>query len=141
MTDSFDLQRKLDESGAELVGRAMDAVAESGEKARERDARLIPLDRDHFFDPQEKIILVKEGKHFKNLGHDRVYLKLAAEQVEEEARRQGFTTVAGGFFWNPASRQLYVKNGGHYVLYSLDRRSAAPAESGTTGGAMPERRS
>lgn len=128
MTDQFDIQRKLDGAGEAMVDSAMGLVEESVEKARERFARLIRLDDSHFFDPLDKIILLKVGKNFRNLGHDKVYLEIAAEKIEEKARADGFTALANGLFWNPTTKHLYVKNTDRYVLYTLDRRNTAATE-------------
>ncbi len=127
MADPFEFQRKLDHATDEMVERAMDQLDESEEKARERAARLIPLDQDHYFDPLEKIVLLKLGRHFSNLGHSPVFLEMAAEKAEEEALRKGYTPIHGGLFWNPQTQHLYVKNGNRYVLYTLDRRTLKPS--------------
>jgi hypothetical protein len=82
----------------------------------------VRLDDAHYFDPQNRQVLLKEGGTYKNLGHDLSYTLQAAAKIEETALSQGYKPIAGGFFWNPGLKHLYVKNGGHYVLYSPDRR-------------------
>jgi hypothetical protein len=123
--------------GSEMLQQASDLAAESAERAQARRKRLIPLGEAHFFDPLEKIILLKTGNGFRNLGHNRAYSEMAAKVVEEGARRKGFVPVIGGLFWNPAERQLFVKNGAAYVLYSLDRRTKARAE-GSSASRIPK---
>jgi hypothetical protein len=122
MEDPFDFQRKLAGAADELVDRAQGQLDAAHGQAQARDARLVPLDADHFYDPQEQIILQKSGSSFTNLGHDKAYMGLAADKVEAQARADGYVPVKGGFFWHPALKHLYVKHGDRYVLYSLGPR-------------------
>lgn len=43
----------------------------------------------------------------------------------------GYKAVGNGLFWNRALHSLYVKNDDHYVLYTRDRRNAAPSIGGS----------
>jgi hypothetical protein len=122
MPDQFQVQRQRDETAQEVVDEAMQKVEESRDKFDEREGRLVHLDETHYFDPQNKQVLLKDGGTYKNLGHELSYSLQAAAKIEELALSQGYKPVAGGFFWNPGLKHLYVKNGGHYVLYSPDRR-------------------
>jgi hypothetical protein len=121
MPDQFDVQRQLDGAADELVDGAMDKLAECKDKAEERRERLVRLDDTHYFDPQNKQVLFKDGDSYANIGHNAHFEAQAAYKVEEEARSKGYTRVEGGMFWDAGARRLYVRNDGHYVLYSIDR--------------------
>ncbi len=122
MPDQFDVRREQDGAAAAIADEAMDRLADSKDKADEREGRLIQLDESHYFDPQNKQVLLKNGASYANLGHNPHFEELAAQKIEEEAGRKGYKPVKGGLFWDPAEMRLYAKNGGHYVLYALDRR-------------------
>lgn len=122
MPDQFQVQRQRDEMAQESVDEAMQKMEACRDKFDEREGRLVRLDDAHYFDPQNRQVLLKEGGTYKNLGHDLSYTLQAAAKIEETALSQGYKPIAGGFFWNPGLKHLYVKNGGHYVLYSPDRR-------------------
>ena len=125
MTDRFDIQREHDNAAGENAGAAMDRLDACQDKRAERDERLIRLDDAHYFDPLNKEILFKDlggGGEFRNLGHNQVYMKKAADFMEAEARRDGYLPVQGGLFWHPVEKRLFVKSGDHYVLFALDRR-------------------
>jgi hypothetical protein len=127
MSDRFDIQRKLENAGDEIVSRTHLNLEKKGELERERRARLIKLGTGYFFDPVEKALLKKEGSQYGFVRHDRRHQRTArASQAEAEAR--GFRLVAGGLFWDEKAKRLYRKSGGHYLLYTGDRRKA-PAKN------------
>jgi hypothetical protein len=117
MTDAFDIAREKDYAAQANVDAAMEKLDECQDKAGDRDQRLIPLDEQHFFDPQTKQVLFKAGASYRNLGHDAHFEAVAARIIEEEADAKGYTALPGGLYWDKANRSLYVKNGGHYVFY------------------------
>ena len=125
MPDQFDIQRKLDHAAEEELDELTEKLVEDKDKARERLGRLIRLDEHHYFDPQDKWVLLKDGSQFKKLSHSPAHLRKALDRIEAQALGQGYMPVKGGLFWNAKTRGLYVKNGGHYVLYTLERRKAA----------------
>ncbi|HTB21815.1 MAG TPA: hypothetical protein VK914_03820 [bacterium] len=134
MTDQFDIQRHLDTEAEDDAREAMDRLEDCKDKAGKRDERLVRLDTSHFFDPQNGEVLLQEGGEYRNLGHLPRLLSRAADEIEESALKQGYMPVEGGRFWSAAEQRLYVKNGGHYVLYSLNRRKRSSPR-------QPERRS
>jgi hypothetical protein len=126
MPDSFDIQRKMDHAADNDADQAVENLKAVRDQAGERLERLVQLDANHYFDPQNKQVLFKMGQQFRNLGHDPAYLAQAAEKIEEQARQHGYTPIQGGLFWDQGMKQLYVKNGDKYVLYALDRRKETP---------------
>lgn len=127
MTDPFDVRRQLDHEAAEQADEAMDKLGDSKDDTDERNARLVRLDDEHYFDPKENQVLLKDGGQYRNLGHIPVELKRAVEVIERAALRRGFIAIADRLFWHPRSKHLFVKNGGHFVFYSRDRRQRARA--------------
>lgn len=123
MPDQFDVQRKLDHQNEVLADEAMEKLEDARDEGQARLARLLRLDESHYYDPKYKRVLLKDGSAFKDLGHDAARLEQAAEMVEDEARRKGYTPIADGLFWDRGMKQLYVKQGRSYVLYAKDRRS------------------
>ena len=124
MPNRLEFQRKWDHQSDELVERLMSKLEAGKEKSREAvRKRLLQLEKNIYFDPQDKLMLLQDRTKFKNLSYHMIRLRRAAQRVEEEARKRGFATVKGGLFWNPVMKHLYVKNGERYVLYALDRRT------------------
>jgi len=122
MLDRFDIQREWDNQGDRLAEAALDRLEEEREHERARNARLIKLGPAYYFDPQEKVLLKKNGTQFGFVHHDRRHEReLKASQAEAESR--GFREVAGGFFWDPKAKKLYRRSGDHFLLYTTDRRT------------------
>lgn len=122
MPDQFDIQRKWDHAAGDDVDELMEKLEEDKETARTRHARLIPLDESHYFDPQDQWVILKDGSHFHKLNHSSSHTELTEDGMGAEATREGFVPVQGGVFWNPKTKSLYLKNDGHYVLYTHNRR-------------------
>jgi hypothetical protein len=125
MTDQFDFNRKVDNAAGVDADGSLDRLDADKEKARLRAERLIQLDERHFYDPLDQWVLFKDGSQFRKLSHSVVYQKLAAAKVEAQARELGFQPLEGGLFWHAGTKDLYVKNGKGYVLYSVDPLTVA----------------
>jgi len=140
MPDQFDLQRERDGQAQAMVDEAMDKLDECRDKVAEREERLIHLHDVFYFDPKVRCIVVKNGTGYANLDHNPDLMRLGAAALEQEAHEQGYTAISGGLFWDSNAKRVFVKNGGHYVLYSLDRRKDGAPEANMAvpkGGTAP----
>lgn len=119
MADRFDIQRKMDSAGDEIIDRTRRGL-EAARDAQKLDvARLIKLTVGHYFDPVTKAILRKNGSHYEFLRHDR---RKAERKSQAWAEKAHFQLVTGGLFWDEKAKKVYRKSGAHYLLYSPDRR-------------------
>jgi hypothetical protein len=119
MPDSFDIRRKLDRSGDDLVEELQEQRQETMELARERIKRLIRLKVGYFFDPVTREILRKVGSQFVYVRHDR---RRTQRLSRAEAETGEMRLIQGGLFWDPKGMAVYQFRSGQYVLYSRDRR-------------------
>jgi hypothetical protein len=144
MAEKPGIKSKLESLSDELIDTVMEELVEKATKKlstakgniRETSNRLIQLDECHYFDTQDKVVLLKDGSQFKNIRCAPVYLKRSADRIREEARKSGFVSVESGSFWNPQTKHLYVINGERFVLYALDRRKTVRKRR--VGDATPE---
>lgn len=134
MSDRFDIQRKLDNAGDEILSRSRARLEDDKEREKARRARLINLGASYYFDPLEKALLRKEGSQYGFVHHDRRHER-AVKASQAEAEAKGFRMVAGGLFWDEKAKKLYRKSGKNYLLYTGDRRKTAARKAGE-----PERR-
>ena len=95
MPDQFEVQRQLDHPADEQVESLMEELEEDKDKARLRSQRLIPLDESHYFDPQDKWVLFKDGSQFKKLDHVPVQFKGRVEEIEGEVLNKKFNPIQG----------------------------------------------
>jgi hypothetical protein len=121
MTDRFDVQRRLDNAGDEAVSRARRGLEAARDAQKLEVARLVKLSVGYYFDPVTKAILKKVGSQYEFLRHDR---RKKDRKSVAEAEKLQFRMVTGGLFWDEKAHKLYRKSGGHFVLYSPDRRKA-----------------
>lgn len=124
--DQFDVNRQMDAEAGDEVDAAMDLLEEDKEKTRERDGRLIHLSDGHYYDPLDGWVLVKQGSQYRKLRHLLLGPEVAEAEVETHAPARGFRMVKPGLYWNSVTRHLYIKNRGHYVLYSVHPLPEAP---------------
>jgi hypothetical protein len=137
MTDRFDIQRGMDNAGEAVAASARERLEAERERERARVKRLVRLSAVYYFDPVEKMVLVKNGSRYTFVRHDRRKgAGKAARKTQVQAEESQFRMITGGLFWDEKAKRLYRKSGKHYVLYSPDRRKI--------GGSSPmgkERRS
>jgi hypothetical protein len=128
MPDQFDVRRKLDAAGEDLVDELKEQRLEGIELARERTKRLIRLKVGYYFDPVTREILRKVGSQFVFVRHDR---RRTQRLTRAEAENGKMRLIQGGLFWDPDGNAVYQFRDGVYVLYSRDRRKNAKGSSPT----------
>ena len=122
MADRFDVQRRMDSAGDDIVNRTRGELQAARDAQRLEIARLVKLTVGHYFDPVTKAILRKNGSTYEFLRHDR---RKGERKTQAQAEKAHFQLVTGGLFWDEKAKKVYRKSGAHYVLYSPDRRKAA----------------
>jgi hypothetical protein len=128
MADLFNIRRRLDSEGEELLQRLKARRQAALEAERERQKRLIRLKVGIYFDPVTREVLRKVGSQYVFIRHDRRRTqRLTPAQAETGKMR----LIQGGLFWDPENNAIYQFRNGHYVLYSRDRRKAPQGKSPT----------
>jgi hypothetical protein len=130
MADAFEIQRQRDQASADMVDEAMDKLEESRELSREHQARLLPLDDEHYFDSTGRQVLRRVLDRYDTVADSLDGTRHSISSAELAVAEPGYKAIGNGLFWNRQERSLYVKNNDHYVLYTRDRRKAAPSIGG-----------
>ena len=116
--------QKMEKAMDKLVEKAAASASKDKAAGREGLPRLIQLDEFHYFDTQDKVLLLKDGAQYRNVNCNPVYLKRSQERIREDAKKTGAMPIEGGSFWNAKTKHLYIINGERYVLYAMDRRKS-----------------
>lgn len=122
MTDRFDVQRRMDNAGSDVVDRTRGELQAARDAQKLDIARLVKLTVGHYFDPVTKAILRKNGSKYEFLRHDR---RRAERKTQAQAEKSHFQLVTGGLFWDEKAKKVYRKSGAHYLLYCPDRRKVS----------------